>query len=119
MFDFQYVGVGLGVCDLAKFFTCAVDARLLVTEGGNSKPGRQEMGGGEESLLQRYHHTLLASASLPSSAYPWETFLLHWQVALVDWLRFQAGWGFWGNTSWLEARVEAILNTPGWLDQLG
>ncbi|KAK6077709.1 transporter [Seiridium cupressi] len=39
--------------------------------------------------------------------YPWDVFVKHWEAALVDWLRFQASWGFWGNTEWLEARILA------------
>jgi hypothetical protein len=41
--------------------------------------------------------------------YEWEIFVGHWEVALVDWLRFGASWGFWGNVSWLQARVRWIL----------
>jgi hypothetical protein len=36
----------------------------------------------------------------------------------VDWLRFQASWGFWGNTDWLEARVRSILKDQEWRDAL-
>jgi hypothetical protein len=41
--------------------------------------------------------------------YEWDIFLAHWEAALVDWLRFQASWGFWGNRLWLEARVRYVL----------
>jgi hypothetical protein len=42
----------------------------------------------------------------------------HWETALVDWCRFQASWGFWGNTEWLEARVRSILADQGWRNWL-
>ena len=42
----------------------------------------------------------------------------HWEAALVDWCRFQASWGFWGNTEWLQARVRSILADEGWREWL-
>lgn len=111
-YDFQYVGLGLGVCDLAKLFTCSVPLHMLMVDnhaGGEST--RLDMGGGERRLLERYRETLLAGSG---KAYDWDTFVRHWETALVDWLRFQASWGFWGNTEWLEARVRLILEDREW-----
>lgn len=107
-FDFQYVGLGLGVCDLAKLFTCSVPESML-TES-DSIPDELEMGAGERRLLEEYRKVLDPSGT----KYPWEVLERHWQTALVDWLRFQASWGFWGNTEWLEARVRRILKDEGW-----
>ena len=33
-YDFQYVGLGLGVCDLAKLFTCSVPVGILPAARG-------------------------------------------------------------------------------------
>ncbi|KAI1758247.1 kinase-like domain-containing protein [Xylaria castorea] len=113
-YDFQYVGLGLGVCDLAKLFTCSVPLHMLTDDDG---PARLQMGEGERKLLERYRSNLLAGTG---KAYDWDTFVRHWETALVDWLRFQASWGFWGNTEWLEARVRSILedqNWRAWLDE--
>lgn len=107
-FDFQYVGLGLGVCDLAKLFTCSVPESMLTDS--DSIPNELEMGTGERRLLEEYRKVLDPSGE----RYPWETLERHWQTALVDWLRFQASWGFWGNTEWLEARVRNILKDEGW-----
>lgn len=104
-FDFQYVGLGLGVCDLAKLFTCSVPLAMLASH----IPDKMAMGDGEKRLLQRYH-----SIAWPGGTYDWETFMRHWETALVDWCRFQASWGFWGNTEWLEARVRYILADDQW-----
>ncbi|KAF4340166.1 hypothetical protein FBEOM_5863 [Fusarium beomiforme] len=117
-FDFQYVGLGLGVCDLAKLFTCSVPLDMLTD--CPSIPDEMAMDRGERTLLYLYHETLLnrrPSDKEPLS-YDWETLLRHWECALVDWCRFQASWGFWGNTEWLEARVRHILKDVEWSEWL-
>ncbi|ROV97996.1 hypothetical protein VMCG_07027 [Cytospora schulzeri] len=108
-YDFQYVGLGLGVCDLAKLFTCSVPPAML---GYNRSCGQAiPMLKGEEELLRSYLDQLQRTSGL---SYEWDVFLRHWETALVDWLRFQASWGFWGNTEWLEGRVRSILKDEGW-----
>ncbi|KAJ5594127.1 uncharacterized protein N7459_000335 [Penicillium hispanicum] len=114
-FDFQYVGLGLGVCDLAKLFTCSVPLHLLV-DADEPLPEQLTMRDGERQLLERYRTHLLQHQDW--GQYEWETFRRHWETALVDWCRFQASWGFWGNTEWLEARVRAILSDHEWRDWL-
>ncbi|CAI7617103.1 unnamed protein product [Penicillium crustosum] len=117
-FDFQYVGLGLGVCDLAKLFTCSVPLHMLV-DGNGSFSEQLSMCDGERGLLERYRMSLLQDEeSEESELYEWEAFKRHWETALVDWCRFQASWGFWGNTEWLEARVRSIVNDQEWRDWL-
>ncbi|KAL4890494.1 hypothetical protein BDV59DRAFT_184639 [Aspergillus ambiguus] len=113
-FDFQYVGLGLGVCDLAKLFTCSVPLYMLV-DVDEHIPEQLAMCEGEKQLLEGYRTRLLDPSQ---GAYEWEVFRRHWETALVDWCRFQASWGFWGNTEWLEARVRSILNDQRWRDWL-
>ncbi|CAJ2504883.1 Uu.00g122770.m01.CDS01 [Anthostomella pinea] len=113
-FDFQYIGLGLGVCDLAKLFTCSVPLDML-TDDGDAMPDELSMDKGEKSLLERYHSKLLTGTE---KVYEWDTFVRQWETALVDWLRFQASWGFWGNTDWLEARVRSIMKDQSWRDWL-
>lgn len=108
-YDFQYVGGGLGVCDLAKFFTCSVPLHVLVPS--EDVPHEIEMEEGEKQLLQRYWKNL---KQIGEQEYEWSIFVKHWEIALVDWLRFQASWGFWGNTDWLESRVRYILKNRDW-----
>jgi hypothetical protein len=114
-FDFQYVGLGLGVCDLAKLFTCSVPLVMLV-DANESIPEELTMRAGERQLLERYREILLQEET--SGVYDWDDFKRHWETALVDWCRFQASWGFWGNTEWLEARVRSILADQEWRDWL-
>lgn len=119
-YDFQYVGLGLGVCDLAKLFTCSVPLDLL-TDYENGIPSTLRMDKGEQKLLKSYHSKLLNGFVDPHGrrlTYDWDEFVRHWETALVDWLRFQASWGFWGNTEWLEARVRWILEDRQWRDWL-
>lgn len=116
-FDFQYVGLGLGVCDLAKLFTCSVPMSML--NGGDAIPNELSMQEDERTLLERYRKTLLDRQPAGRDIdYPVDVFIRHWETALVDWCRFQASWGFWGNTQWLEARVRSILQDKGWRDWL-
>lgn len=114
-FDFQYAGRGLGVCDLAKLFTCSVPPHLLV-DANEPLPEQLTMRDGERRLLEQYRRGLLQDEA--SDLYDWESFKRHWETALVDWCRFQASWGFWGNTEWLEARVRSILSDQEWRDWL-
>jgi thiamine kinase-like enzyme len=112
-YDFQYTGLGLGVCDLAKLFTCSVPLNMLVPD--QSIPEELAMQDCERELLERYW-VLLRKES--GKEYQWEIFVNHWETALVDWLRFQASWGFWGNTEWLEARVRFILKNEKWREAI-
>ena len=111
--DFQYVGVGLGVCDLAKLFTCSVPMEMLLPIGlDNSVSEKLPMKKYEQRILEHYYTQLVASQG--EDFYPWDEFVRHWETALVDWCRFQASWGFWGNTEWLEGRVRSILSDQEW-----
>lgn len=112
-YDFQYVGLGLGVCDLAKLFTCSVPLSMLVPQ--EHVPDVLEMQEGERKLLERYWKKLEETGG---REYDWSIFVRHWEIALVDWLRFQASWGFWGNTEWLEARARSILGDDEWRSAL-
>lgn len=115
-YDFQYVGFGLGVSDLAKLFTCSIPLSSLVDDisivYGEAKLTMQK---GEQRLLECYLERLMRTSG---KQYIWDVFVRHWEVALVDWLRFQASWGFWGNSEWLEARVRSILEDEEWLKWL-
>lgn len=87
-YDFQYVGLGLGVCDLAKLFTVSVPLKLLMTPDSTVSE-HLTMGEGEKALLVRYQSTLHQQAG---KLYPMDALEMHWNTALLDWLRFQASW---------------------------
>ncbi|SPO30865.1 uncharacterized protein UTRI_05513_B [Ustilago trichophora] len=105
MYDFQYVGVGLGVQDLAKFLTTSIPRPHLRDTDG------------EEELLKTYHGFLVER--LPKGAkYEFEELMRDWELALISWVRFLAGWsgGFWGNVDWLQDRVEGLLRNQDWVE---
>lgn len=107
MYDFQYVGVGLGVQDLAKFLTTSIPSHRLRDQKG------------EETLLKMYHGELVKR--LPKEAdYQFDELMQDWELALVSWVRFLAGWsgGFWGNVDWLTGRVEALLKDQDWVNRV-
>lgn len=112
-FDFQYVGLGLGVCDLAKLFTCSVPLHMLL---GENEPTNTVIGMQKEelNLLAQYHQLLSQHELTRRTKYEFLDLQRHWETALVDWCRFQASWGFWGNTAWLQGRVRSILEDDSW-----
>lgn len=86
-FDFQYVGFGCGLSDVAKLFTCSVERDLLLfdddeeeEEGENEEEGMgmaMGMGKGEERLLKHYQHIL---ENVSGKKYSWEVLVMHWYV---------------------------------------
>jgi hypothetical protein len=86
-FDFQYVGLGLGVCDLAKLFTCSVPEQMLSAWTTDE----MKLGSGEEKILRNYLEKI---RQVSGKEYEWDIFVKHWETALVDWLRFQASSNF-------------------------
>lgn len=84
-FDFQYVGFGCGLSDVAKLFTCSVERDLLLfDEEDEEEEGEDEeermamgMGKGEERLLKHYQHIL---ENVSGKKYSWEVLVMHWYV---------------------------------------
>ncbi|KAG8766665.1 hypothetical protein FRC20_006079 [Serendipita sp. 405] len=112
LYDLQYAGVGVVTRDLVYF---------LGTTAQSGLTRRIEQ---EKELLKHYHSDLLeaiASRRHPSpqepdrgvplddGEYGFERLWEHWELAIVDWYRFMAGWGFWGNDTWVERRAKEIV----------
>ena len=99
LYDLQYVGLGLVTYDLVYFLTTATDPSLL-------EPAS------EKELLQAYlafFHTHADSVSGTALQYDFATLWNHWELAIIDWYRFMAGWGFWGHDNWVEKRAREIV----------
>ena len=105
LYDFQYVGVGLVTRDLVYFLGTSVQ-NALVWQAGH-----------EKDLLRTYHAKLVQAMRGRQDShvtlqnhpeYTFDTLWVHWELAIVDWYRFMAGWGFWGNDSWIARRAKEI-----------
>jgi hypothetical protein len=95
--DFQYCGAGLGAKDIAYLFCSGLSAELLPSH--------------EEELLAHYHAELTALL-LPrglGGSYTMEVLREHFGFALIDFVRFMDGWGYWGNNRWATRKVEQTL----------
>jgi len=119
--DFQYCGYGYGVKDLVMLIVSSVSSRVL-----------DEVG--EDKLLQLYanalKHNLHVINRLSSQDVNGDTnhninhdysfaeisdelkIKSQYELALVDYMRFMAGWGIWGtNSDYAEERASKILET--------
>lgn len=101
-YDFQYVGKGLCGRDIAYLFCAGVDIDVL------------EAGRGEQQLLQHYHSALLQQLRSNGKAeaaqqYSFDVMLAQFELCLVDYVRFMAGWGMWGNSEWASERAREVL----------
>ena len=100
LYDLQYVGLGLTTLDLVGFLGTSVESKLLRSLAD------------ERNLLQNYFHKfqeVVAQVGVDGPKYTFDKFWTHWELAIVDWYRFMAGWGFWGNDRWVERRAREIV----------
>ena len=67
------------------------------------------LGSREDDLVAAYHAALCAD--IPAdAAYPMQALRDDLELAVADYARFMAGWGFWGNASWAEATAARCLH---------
>jgi hypothetical protein len=102
LYDFQYVGGGLGAQDLVYFIGTSIDGAILRKKGA------------EGELLSFYHRELTDALRARGMDADTELFTFpvlqaQFDAALVDWMRFMAGWGRWGNAGWVESNARRIL----------
>lgn len=99
VYDFQYCGAGLGASDIAYLFCSSLDEDVL----------RQH----EQQLLQYYHARLQQYLQQYGregrERYSLAVLQRHYELALLDYCRFMAGWGWWGNAGWARARAKELL----------
>jgi hypothetical protein len=135
-YDFQYLGLGYGVRDLVMLFVSSVDlptspSAAEMRKRRSSSPASSTdllsswkeiervfleyyhaelLRAIEENLTQGLYQQDLTDTTPSASRYPYSLLLFHYELALVDYMRFMAGWGLWGNTNYIEQRVEEILH---------
>lgn len=94
--DYQYTGKALGMKDVAYFFTSAVSQKTLELH--------------EEELLTHYHTTLTQQLTQQQAAeYTFEVAVDHFELCLLDFVRFMAGWGWWGADDWATTKARKYM----------
>lgn len=105
--DFQYVGEGYGARDLV----------MLLVSSAQMPRAQQDAVALEKRILELYHSWLLKyieespAARQGTAPYTLEQLQKHYELCLVDYVRFMAGWGMWGNSDYAESRAREILTT--------
>ncbi|KAI9352934.1 Ecdysteroid kinase-domain-containing protein [Obelidium mucronatum] len=105
MYDFQYVGFGSGMKDVVYF---------LATSVYGMTPDY------ETEVLEFYWNRLQSALQRRSDmrdisrAYTLEVMNHHFELCLIDWLRFMNGWGFWGDATYVKSRVSDIRKRNNW-----
>jgi hypothetical protein len=108
VFDFQWVGGGYGAADLVMMIASAVDLP-------SSKAGRITK---EKDILSEYHTKLLMYIDLYNQdgrnrnveGYTLDKLHQHYDICLLDYLRFMAGWYIWGNSTYITERCTDLLD---------
>jgi hypothetical protein len=116
-YDFQYIGGGSGMKDVVYLLVSGTQPRLLAQQ--------------EQALLQHYHEQLMAglqaaadgggaegvvdrdAAARAAQQYSFEAMLGDYKLSVCDYVRFMAGWGFWGNASWAATQARQYLEELG------
>ena len=89
-------GEGYGARDVAYLLTSSVQRRVL--------------GQHESRLLRHYHAALLERlTSEQGQRYTFEIFEEHFELSVADFVRFMAGWGYWGASSWADEKTRKVL----------
>lgn len=102
-YDFQYTGGGDGMKDVA-YLLCSSTQRQVIQQS-------------EGELLRHYHQTLLSHLKLQQGGeleelekkYPFTLMMERFELALLDYVRWMAGWGMWGNAEWAKKKAKLTL----------
>uniref|UniRef100_A0A7S4K565 CHK kinase-like domain-containing protein n=1 Tax=Odontella aurita TaxID=265563 RepID=A0A7S4K565_9STRA len=125
--DYQYVGGGFGMKDVVMLLVSSVDS-------GTMCHGKRE----RVLELLRYYREALAEnlrsiGRVPAdrvAAYSFDAAVQHYELCLMDYVRFMAGWGFWGeNCRYAQDECRRIIEDmeeggadlrteQGWIDAL-
>ncbi|KAJ3363233.1 hypothetical protein GGF31_001028 [Allomyces arbusculus] len=93
--DFQYVGGGIGAVDVAHWLATSAPDHVL--------------NDWRRVVIDEYYAVYAAQAAAKGKeVVDAATVVDQVEVALLDWARFVAGWGWWGNVRWLQRTVQEI-----------
>jgi len=100
--DFQYTGYGFGMKDVVMLFVSSISPQLLRDDDS------------DQELLEFYFLQLrngIEAVGKELHGYTMKILFLQYELCLVDYVRFMAGWGFWGsNCSYASSRVKSIIS---------
>ena len=67
--------------------------------------------GQHESSLLRHYHAALVDRLTPEQAqrYTFGVFEDHFELSVADFVRFMAGWGYWGASTWADEKTTKVL----------
>jgi hypothetical protein len=104
--DFQYTGGGYCARDLAMFIVCAVGFDDDSLRSGLVR---------EQEILKEYFSFLsealaVMGQSESSEIITFDVIQNQYELALMDLVRFMAGWGLWGNVGYACARTRELLS---------
>ncbi|KAJ3260091.1 hypothetical protein HK103_001167 [Boothiomyces macroporosus] len=88
VYDFQYVGAGLGAQDVCYLIASSARDTSSVDD------------------LLKYYHQRLTIAN-----YSFHEFVQDFDLCLLDYVRFMDGWGYWGNSRWAIKRTQQLLDS--------
>eukprot|EP00241_Pyramimonas_parkeae_P005453 CAMPEP_0114239462 /NCGR_PEP_ID=MMETSP0058-20121206/8480_1 /TAXON_ID=36894 /ORGANISM="Pyramimonas parkeae, CCMP726" /LENGTH=348 /DNA_ID=CAMNT_0001351659 /DNA_START=278 /DNA_END=1324 /DNA_ORIENTATION=- len=96
-YDFQYVGEGYGVRDMVMLLHSSLQRKTVPSE---------------EEILKHYHQCLCRILGHEKAkGYDFDTMMMHYDICVADYVRFMAGWGFWGtDSSWTADKASAVLD---------
>ena len=103
--DFQYTGYSYGIRDIVMLFISSIE---IPSYSYNYNETLQY----EKKILEIYYNKLKENLIKLNKecTYTFERLIQHYELALLDYLRFMLGWGIWGNNSkYAEHRVKEIL----------
>lgn len=96
--DFQYTGRGL----------CTRDIVMLLASSADFQHGTHEQClATEEEYLSYYYFALSQHAQ---SRFSRRHLQQQYDLALLDYARFMAGWGWWGNVAYVQGKVNTIID---------
>jgi hypothetical protein len=110
--DFQYAGGGYGARDLVMLIASSVEMPRPYSHEKAVLLERQ--------ILEAYHQKLTQYLSSSGSGkgtvgvgaaepYTLAQLIQHYELCMVDYVRFMAGWGMWGNAQYAQSRAKEIL----------
>jgi len=107
--DFQYCGKGYGAKDLVMYVVSSMSTRVFEEMGGEDGVLGFYCGRLRDNLDHTKKHSSTGTAGGANANL--DVLKMQYELALVDYVRFMAGWGMWGSQcNYAEGRALEILD---------